>query len=115
VRLSQADLADLLDVSRATVSEATSEGHKCRGYPVRAWAKFDGSGRVSGYDVPSHVVERSNPAGTSGGSDVPSLTGMERKLMEQDMKEADPGSSMLRSCQRAKITPVPLRRVGRLM
>ena len=83
MRLSQADLADLLDVSRATVSEANSEGHKCRGYPVRAWAKFDGSGRVSGYDVHSRVVERSNPAG-SGGSDGPPLT--EREIAEKEME-----------------------------
>jgi hypothetical protein len=41
------------------LSQATSNGHKCRGYPVRAWAVFDGAGRVAGYDVPSRVVKDS--------------------------------------------------------
>jgi len=65
LRLCQSDLAEVLDVSQPTLSEATSEGHKCRNYPVRAWAVFDGSGRVTGYDVPESVVERSNPSGES--------------------------------------------------
>lgn len=65
MRLSQADLADLLDVTRSAVSKATKEGHKVDGYPVRAWAIFDGAGRVSGYDVPKRVFERSNPSGKS--------------------------------------------------
>jgi hypothetical protein len=61
LRLSQSDLSEVLDVSQPTLSEATSEGYKCRGYPVGAWAIFDGAGRVTGYDVPQSVVERSNP------------------------------------------------------
>lgn len=65
MRLSQGDLADLLDVTRSAVSKATKEGHKVDGYPVRAWAIFDGAGRVSGYDVPKRVFERSNPSGQS--------------------------------------------------
>jgi len=60
VRLSQADLSDYLDVAQATLSQATSNGHKCRGYPVRAWAVYDGAGRVAGYDVPSRVVKSSD-------------------------------------------------------
>ena len=62
MRISQTELADYLDVSQASVSQATSNGHKCRGYPVRAWAVFDGAGRVSGYDVPERVMRRASPA-----------------------------------------------------
>jgi len=61
MRLSQKDLADFLGVSRAAVSQATERGHKCKGYPVRAWAEVDASGRVTGYDVPDHVVKRGRP------------------------------------------------------
>ena len=60
MRISQSDLADYLDVAQATLSQATSRGHKCRGYPVRAWAVYDGSGRVSGYDVPTHVMQQAS-------------------------------------------------------
>lgn len=62
MRLSQSDLADFLGVAQPSLSEATSEGHKCRGYPVRSWAVFDGAGRVAGYDVPERVMKRSNPS-----------------------------------------------------
>lgn len=57
MRISQADLAEYLGVARASLSQATSKGHKCKGYPVRAWAVYDGAGRVSGYDVPTHVMK----------------------------------------------------------
>ena len=69
MRLSQSDLASYLGVAQATVSQATSRGHKCRGYPVRAWAVYDGAGRVAGYDVPTHVMQRSSE---TDGSDVDS-------------------------------------------
>lgn len=58
MRLSQSDLADYLGVAQATLSQATSNGHKCKGYPVRAWAVYDGAGRVAGYDVPTHVMQQ---------------------------------------------------------
>lgn len=61
MRLSQKDLAEFLGVSRAAVSQATKRGHKCEGYPVRAWVKMDASGRVTGYEVPDHVVKRGQP------------------------------------------------------
>lgn len=64
MRLSQKELADYLGVARASLSEATSEGHKCKGYPVRAWAIFDGAGRVAGYDVPDRVMDGPSPAST---------------------------------------------------
>lgn len=64
MRLSQKELADYLGVARASLSEATSEGHKCKGYPVRAWAIFDGGGRVAGYDVPDRVMDGPSPAST---------------------------------------------------
>jgi len=60
MRLLQSDLADFLGVRQASLSQATSEGHKCQGYPVRAWAVFDGAGRVAGYDVPEEVMGRSD-------------------------------------------------------
>ena len=60
MKLSQADLADYLGVARATLSQATSNGHKCKGYPVRAWAVYDGAGRVSGYNVPTHVMQQAS-------------------------------------------------------
>jgi len=76
---SQADLADLLNVTRAALSQATSRGHKCGGYPVSEWAFRDGSGRVSGYDVPDWALRemkgepntRENPdRGTPNGLSV---------------------------------------------
>lgn len=60
MRVSQGDLADYLGVARATLSQATSKGHRCKGYPVRAWAVYDGSGRVAGYDVPTHVMKQAS-------------------------------------------------------
>lgn len=77
MRISQSDLADYLGVAASTLSQATSNGHKCKGYPVRAWAVYDGSGRVAGYEVPTHVMQqasesiegadapRENPLGTA--------------------------------------------------
>ena len=60
MRISQGDLAKYLGVARASLSQATSKGHKCKGYPVRAWAVYDGAGRVSGYDVPTHVMQQAS-------------------------------------------------------
>jgi len=68
MRLSQKELADYLGVTRASLSGATGEGHKCQGYPVRAWAIFDASGRVAGYDVPQRVMDRPSPS--SAGSEI---------------------------------------------
>ena len=60
MRVSQGDLAEYLGVARATLSQATSNGHKCKGYPVRAWAVYDGAARVAGYDVPTHVMKQAS-------------------------------------------------------
>lgn len=68
MRLSQSDLAQYLDVAQATLSQATSNGHKCAGFPVQAWAVYDGAGRVSGYDVPTHVVRDRNSAASPSDS-----------------------------------------------
>lgn len=62
MRLSQGELAKYFGVARATISEATREGYKCKGYPVRSWAIYDGSGRVAGYEVPDHVMDQAAPA-----------------------------------------------------
>jgi hypothetical protein len=81
VRLSQKDLAEFLGVSRAAVSQATKRGHKCEGYPVRAWAKVDASGRVTGYEVPDHVVKSGQPEEVSPDEpDQTALTKRESKL-----------------------------------
>jgi hypothetical protein len=83
MRLSQKDLAEFLGVSRAAVSQATKRGHKCEGYPVRAWAKVDASGRVTGYEVPDRVVKRGHqPEGnmSSEEPDQAALTEREPKL-----------------------------------
>ena len=72
MRLSQADLATFLDVSRAAVSQATKNQHKCGGYPISAWAVYDGAGRVTGYDVPDHIVkDRKREEPSSDASSAP--------------------------------------------
>lgn len=82
MRLSQKDLAEFLGVSRAAVSQATKRGHKCKGYPIRAWAEVDASGRVMGYQVPDRVVRRGQPEGdmSSEEPDQTALTEREAKL-----------------------------------
>jgi hypothetical protein len=55
--LSQTDLADHLGVTPASVSQATSRGHRCKGQPVQEWAIHDKSGRVSGYRVPDAALD----------------------------------------------------------
>jgi len=62
-------LADVLDVSAPTVSDAARKGHNCAGYPVSEWAVETDSGRIKGYDVPEFLVSdatkqnnRPNPA-----------------------------------------------------
>lgn len=96
MRLSQKELADFLGVSRAAVSQATKRGHKCKGFPVRAWAEVDASGRVAGYDVPDHVVKRGQPeedkspeesgqaALTTQESNLPSILGGQSPLSQVD-------------------------------
>jgi hypothetical protein len=96
MRLSQKELADFLGVSRAAVSQATKRGHKCKGYPIRAWAEVDASGRVTGYDVPDRVVKRGQPeegtsreesdqtALTTQGPNLPSILGGQSPLSQVD-------------------------------
>ena len=55
--LSQSDLAKRLGVTPASVSQATSRGYRCSGYPVEEWAVHDESGRVSGYKVPEGLFD----------------------------------------------------------
>mgnify|MGYP002761508319 CR=1 FL=1 len=50
-RLTQEELASVLEVSKAAVSQATSRGHKCGGHPVYEWAVFH-CGEVVYYEVP---------------------------------------------------------------
>lgn len=70
--LTGAELAEILDVAPATLSEAAHKYYSCGGYPVNEWAEFSETGRIIGYDVPSFLLiesgwgpknqeERSNP------------------------------------------------------
>lgn len=49
-------LAGLLGVAPATLSQATTHRHRCRGHDVASWAIREPSGRVSGYAVPPEVA-----------------------------------------------------------
>ena len=117
MRLSQSDLAEYLGVAQASVSQATINGHKCQGYPVRSWAVYDGSGRVAGYDVPTHVMQQSPES--EGASSMPKPVPhnpMENmyNLMDQDRPVHLPGlsipglpsqSSYVDASQRASVLP----------
>lgn len=50
------ELASLLGVSAASVSQAASKGHLCCGYDVGSWAVRSDNGRVRGYNVPPDVL-----------------------------------------------------------
>ncbi|HEX6983092.1 MAG TPA: hypothetical protein VF181_10055 [Balneolaceae bacterium] len=58
VFLSGKQLAQMLNVSPPTLSEAVKNGHNCGGYPVAEWAIETGTGRVKGYDVPEFLVSK---------------------------------------------------------
>ncbi|MDR8389907.1 hypothetical protein NC796_02075 [Aliifodinibius sp. S!AR15-10] len=49
-------LAEVLDVSPPSLSEAVKKGYNCGGYPVGEWAIVSDSGRIKGYDVPEFLV-----------------------------------------------------------
>jgi len=49
-------LAQVLDVSPPTLSEAVKNGYNCAGYPVGEWAILTDSGRIKGFDVPKFLV-----------------------------------------------------------
>lgn len=51
-----AQLAEILDVAPATLSEAAHKCYSCGGYPVNEWAEFSETGRIIGYDVPSFLL-----------------------------------------------------------
>lgn len=62
-------LAEVLDVSAPSLTEAVKKGYNCAGYPVGEWAIESETGRIKGYDVPEFLVSenreaeiRSNPA-----------------------------------------------------
>jgi hypothetical protein len=46
------ELANLLDVAPASLSEATNKDHLCRGYEVARWAIKSKRGRVLRYEIP---------------------------------------------------------------
>lgn len=62
-------LAQVLNVSPPTLSEAVKNGYNCVGYPVGEWAILTDSGRIKGFDVPeflvsgerNHLDDRPNP------------------------------------------------------
>lgn len=63
-------LAEVLDVSPPSLSQAVKQGYKCGGYPVAEWAICHESGRIKGYEVPESLVsgerkkseKRANPS-----------------------------------------------------
>jgi len=108
MRVSQADLADYLDVARATLSQATSNGHKCKGYPVRAWAVYDAAGRVAGYDVPTHVMQQASesteePRENPGPENGPGLTLFD--FLGEEGSMPTPGEVYVDASQRTSLLP----------
>lgn len=57
LKLSGKDLAKLLDVAPATLSEAASKGYECKGYNIEAWAVKNEKGRVKYYAVPLSILQ----------------------------------------------------------
>jgi len=49
-------LAEVLDVSAPSLSEAVKKGYNCAGYPVGDWAIETKSGGIKGYEVPEFLV-----------------------------------------------------------
>ncbi len=60
--MSGKELAERLGVASATLCQATSNAHLCRGHNVSAWAVRSPSGRVIGYEVPAHVAATLTPS-----------------------------------------------------
>ena len=85
MRLSQSDLSSYLGVAQATLSQATSNGHRCKGHQVRAWAVYDGAGRVAGYDVPTHVMQQAADADAADAD----ATGFGASLVDQIPQSID--------------------------
>ena len=50
------ELAELLNVSPPSLSQAVKQGHNCGGYPVTDWAVKTDSGRIKGYNVPEFLL-----------------------------------------------------------
>jgi hypothetical protein len=65
-------LAEVLDVSPPSLTEAVKNEYNCGGYPVAEWAVVSDTGRIKGYDVPESLVsgehqkseKRANPEET---------------------------------------------------
>lgn len=51
------ELAKLLGVTTAAVSDAIKHDNQCGGQPICEWADFYDSGRVKGYHVPNHLFD----------------------------------------------------------
>jgi hypothetical protein len=49
-------LAEVLDVSPPSLTEAVKNEYNCGGYPVSEWAIVSDTGRIKGYDVPESLV-----------------------------------------------------------
>ena len=60
--ISGKELAKRLGVASATLCQATSNAHLCRGHTVSAWAVRSPSGRVIGYEVPAYVAATLTPS-----------------------------------------------------
>ena len=49
-------LAEVLNVSPPSLTEAVKNEYNCGGYPVAEWAIVSDTGRIKGYDVPEYLV-----------------------------------------------------------
>lgn len=49
------ELAEILDVAPATLSQAAKNGHRCKGHPVSQWAVRNENGRLLHYEVPEEA------------------------------------------------------------
>jgi len=63
--ISGKDLAEILDVSPSTLSEAVKNGYHCGGYTVIEWAEFNQFDRVKGYHVPEFLLKQEKPEETT--------------------------------------------------
>lgn len=91
VFLNGKQLAEVLDVSPPSLSEAVKKGYNCAGYPVCEWAVETDSGRIKGYEVPEFLVseddqkpeKRSNPE-----ENIPNEATMSPNKDQKSVKQA---------------------------
>jgi len=55
--LSGKELAKMLDVSTATISQAAHKDHLCKGYPIAEWARVDKREKIDFFAVPADIYK----------------------------------------------------------